>query len=181
MLLIPGVIASSRLAISGAYESIASSTLGSNASSIDFNSIPSTYASLQIRFRAIASTTSQDLSVGMNGSFSIANSAFHRVYGDGSTASAAGLSGQNFLPVLSGLTTANDDVYCGIIDIHDYASTTKTKTFRFVIGNDRNGSGTIQLSSGFFNTTSAITSVNFFNGFNWKTGTTFALYGIKGA
>jgi hypothetical protein len=72
-----------------------------------------------------------------------------------------------------------------IIDIHDYASTTRNKTFRFLTGNDRNGAGILALFSGLWMSTSAITSLTFVpnnigGAQTFISGTTFSLYGIKG-
>jgi hypothetical protein len=70
----------------------------------------------------------------------------------------------------------------GIIDIHDYASTTKLKTSRAIVAGDRNAaSGYIELYSSLFNSTSALSSITLTSGgSNYATTTQFALYGIKG-
>jgi hypothetical protein len=69
----------------------------------------------------------------------------------------------------------------GIIDIHDYASTTKNKTVRIWTGDDRNGSGRTALSSGLWMNTSAINRVDITTASgNWTTASTIALYGMKG-
>jgi hypothetical protein len=70
-----------------------------------------------------------------------------------------------------------------IIDIHDYASTTKNKTVRSFFGHDRNGAGSVYLYSGLWMNTGAITSLSLgqanFSG-TFDTGTVASLYGIKG-
>ena len=67
-----------------------------------------------------------------------------------------------------------------IIDIHDYASSTKNKVIRTVSGNDQNGAGNIYLTSGLWLSTAAVTSITLFTTANYL-NTTFALYGVKGA
>jgi hypothetical protein len=67
------------------------------------------------------------------------------------------------------------------IDILDYASTTKAKTVRALGGNDRNGYGRIQLSSGlWFATPQAITSIVLTtDGTAFAENSQFALFGVK--
>jgi hypothetical protein len=83
-----------------------------------------------------------------------------------------------FAPTVSGTNTTYANA--GIIDIHDYASTTKNKTTRMFGGIDKNGSGEVSLFSGLWRNTSAITSINIYmSSGNWTTDSTFSLYGIK--
>jgi hypothetical protein len=83
---------------------------------------------------------------------------------------------------LTGATATANAMGSGILDIHDYTSTTKNKTFRSITGRDNNGSGQITLYSGLWLSTSAITSISLnTSGSNFTTASTFALYGIKGA
>jgi hypothetical protein len=72
-----------------------------------------------------------------------------------------------------------------MIDIHDYASTTKNKTVRQFTGTDTNSSASgafrLGLGSGLWMSSSAITTVSILpGGTAHAAGTTFALYGIKG-
>ena len=178
-----GIIASSGGGVANSYESIATVTVGSGgASAIDFNSIPSTYQHLQIRYLIKSGSTNNDFSMGCNGSFSISNSSKHEIKGNGSSASANAQSGITYInwqdTTVSSLQSGQTAV--GVIDILDYKDTNKTKTIRHLMGSDQNGGGYVILASGMLNTTSAITSVNFFNGYNWVQYSQFALYGIKG-
>ena len=174
----------------GAFESIASATgTGSNAS-ITFSAIPITYQHLQIRFVAKNTTAASDASfaqMAINGSTTASNYAYHELYGNGTTVSASGAS--NTIPYYGTVVrnNATSIVGVGIIDIHNYASTTQNKTIRIFTGNDRNGSGDLLLWSGLYNSTSAITSLTFYANLTsstttyFTTATEFALYGIKGA
>jgi hypothetical protein len=68
-----------------------------------------------------------------------------------------------------------------IIDIQDYSSTSKNKTVRTFSGVDFNGSGSVNLYSSLWMSTSAISSLTLTsNTGEFSTNTTFALYGIKG-
>ena len=71
-----------------------------------------------------------------------------------------------------------------IIDIHDYSSTSKYKTVRGFGGLDANNSSVdleINLISGVWMNTAAISSITLSANDPFTTTTTFALYGIKGA
>jgi hypothetical protein len=69
----------------------------------------------------------------------------------------------------------------GVIDILDYANTSKYKTIRTLSGWDKNGGGNVGLSSGLWLSTSAISSIVIGSQTgNLVTNTQFALYGIKG-
>jgi hypothetical protein len=72
----------------------------------------------------------------------------------------------------------------GVVDILDYASTSKNKTIRTLSGADINGAGgDLRLSSGlWFATPAAITSITLYaNGgsSDFAQYSSFALYGIK--
>lgn len=169
-----------------AYDSIATVTVGSGGSSaIDFNSIPSTYTHLQVRFLIKSSSANNDFSVGANGSFLITNSSSHSLVGNGSAMSTNSWVSQGYIsPTNSGVGISalpSGSIGAGIIDILDYTSTSKTKTVRMLWGSDQNGAGFASLFSGSLNTTSSITSFNLFNGYNWAQYSSFALYGIKGS
>ena len=72
-----------------------------------------------------------------------------------------------------------------IIDILDYSNLNKNKTYRALAGFDNNSSsapGSVTLNSGFFGSTSAITSLTFTFQYGGiiKQYSQFALYGIRG-
>ena len=168
---------------SGAYASIATTTLSSAASTITFSSIPSTYTHLQIRGIARSNGAADNTVIQFNGD-TASNYATHYVIGDGATASAgAGTSRANFyVDILA--SNASGAMWSGdVIDILDYANTNKYKTVRTLAGQDLNGSGTVWLVSGLWQSTTAITSIVLkTNGAgNFATYSSFALYGIKGA
>lgn len=173
----------------GSFESIQTLTGAGNPTSVTFNSIPQTYKHLQIRSNVRNTNTGYSagipLYITVNGS---ANSDLHRLWGDGSTANAAGYDntgtgGNGYIDwgQAGGGTTAN--VYgSSVLDVIDYTSSSKNKTFRVNSGIDLNGSGRIYLDSFAWFTTSAITSITITDsvGSGFETGSTFALYGIKG-
>jgi len=173
----------------GSYESIATATGTGSSATITFSSIPSTYKHLQIRGITRTTTTTPepgntywDLTI--NGDTGT-NYATHRINGDGTSATALGLSAQTVARIYSLGSRGSDTNRVGavILDIIDYASTTKNKTIRAIGGIDTNGANSeISLTSGLWINTSAITSITITIGSgNFATNSTIALYGIKGA
>lgn len=176
----------------GSFESIASTTVGSGGSAtVTFNSIPSTYTHLQVRLIARGGRTDSEQQAG--GLYIQLNSNFltsqHQIRSNGSTvvniANSGGLSDGTLVLWVPAANASSSIFGAGIIDILDYASTSKTKVLRILSGNDiNNGSGVIAPSSALWNSTNAITSITF--GPTDGIGTipqysSFALYGIKGA
>lgn len=190
MLLIPGVIASSYPKASGAFESIASASGTGSSGTITFSSIPSTYQSLQIR-----AITRQSTGTTGYGTFYIrlstggftAEYANHYLQGNGTSPSVAGSSGDT---IIGNIKCADNGAAAGtmgvlLIDLHDYANTTRNKTLRMVNAfedNNVSGGAAIQLASALRVNTAAVNTITFvLNAGSWTTNTTFALYGIKGA
>ena len=182
-----GSFSSGVAAATASYESIASATGTGSSATITFSAIPATYTHLQVRYNArdAAALNAEVVVLRFNG-VTGTSYASHALQGNGSTAttvqtaSANGIN-RNF-QIASANATANI-MGVGIIDILDYASTTKTKTIKAIAGVDLNSATTdaqIRLSSGLFNSTNAITSISFVAPANFTTSTTFALYGIKG-
>jgi hypothetical protein len=168
----------------GDYESISTVTVGSGgSSSISFSSIPSTYRHLQIRYIGRRNNAFNTLSAGIrfNGD-SGTNYTRHELYGDGSSASgssATGLDASN-TSVVTGTSTANT-FGAGVIDILDYADTNKYKTFRQLTGADVNGAGFLNLASGLWLNTNAVTSISINSPESFTSSSVISLYGIKGA
>jgi hypothetical protein len=173
-------------AAAGSYESIATVTSSGGVATLSFTSIPSTYVALQIRGSNLQSENGTTGTYGFGLSFnsdSGANYTYHSLVGDGATASSAGsVAGTPYQPIAR--YTRNSETAKGavIFDIHNYASTTQNKTVRGFGGCDMNGAGYLYGGSSLlWLSTSAITSITFGGNGNWKTGSTFSLYGIKGA
>ena len=166
----------------GSYESIATAT-PSGTNTVSFTSIPSTYTSLQIRISLITNTGGGSLRGNFNNDTTSANYIGHYLVGNGSSVFAGSNSGVGWLAmgfIYNGMITTYPNVT--IIDIHDYASTTKNKTVRVFSGADANGSGASDLISGLWMSTSAINRIDLVTGSGqYQTGSTVSLYGIKGA
>jgi len=170
---------------------IATVSLTSSASSIDFNNIPQNYTHLQLRS---ISATVQGNNRGNSQYFAQFNGdtgqnyPWHQLKGNGSAASATGSAASGNVAI-----TGSDTLYAGgvagvynatIMDILDYSNTTKYKTVIILNGFDSNsattGNTSVGLNSGLWLNTNAITRITIpSTGFNLKQYSHFALYGIK--
>jgi len=172
----------------GAYESIASQTLGSDTATVTFSSIPSTYQHLQLRImgRHSGSNTSVLGAALRFNSDTSANYIEHILRGNGSSVLSTGNTGRTYSLIdtcIPGNNFTAGIFGVSIIDIHDYAATTKNKTLRSINGIDTNSTaGYLTLNSSLWLNTNAINTILIYpESNNWKAGSTFALYGIKGA
>jgi len=173
--------------VSTAYESIASTTVGSGGSAnVEFTSIPADYTHLQVRMivRTNEANTQQNFSLQIN-SDTGNNYSWHRIYGSGSAAAADATSSTSFIMLdrTAGNNATASIFGAVVLDILDYKNTNKYKTTRMLGGVDLNASGGYMMfSSGLWQSTSAITSLKIFPSTgNWVQYSQFALYGIKGA
>jgi hypothetical protein len=189
--IIAGTFSAGVSPVTNSYESIATVTVGSGGSSaIDFTSIPSTYKHLQIRGItnvSFASNTLGDIRLRVgNGSIDTgSNYARHFLRGEGSgTPAADGFASSAFIATSTTRLANTDTSTFGavVIDILDYASTSKNKTVRCLGGVDANGSGYMNLNSGLWiNSSNAITHLRLYsNDGNLNQYSQFALYGIRG-
>jgi hypothetical protein len=177
-----GIMASSMQGAVGDYQSISTTTLSTATASITFSGIPSTYKHLQVRGIVRPTSNNADMRLTLN-SDSGSNYARHRLIGNGSSVDATGTASTAYIGFFdaNGLQTGTASVFgVAIIDILDYANTSKYKTVRILSGNDNNGSGQVGLSSGLWQSTSATTTLTLvMSAGNLDTYSSFALYGIK--
>jgi len=171
----------------GNFESIATVTVGAgDAANVEFTSIPSTYTHLQVRaIGRSAESANSFATVNMQiNSDTGTNYSTHNLGGNGSStyvdaATSANVMWAAYVWPKNSTTASTYGVL--IMDILDYKDTNKYKTIRTLSGGDANGSGYINLTSGSWRSTSAITSLKFyFNTYNLVQYSHFALYGIKG-
>jgi hypothetical protein len=142
---------------------IASSTIGSGGvTSVTFSSIPSTFTHLQIKALARDSraNTATNLIIQFNGD-TAANYADHVLYGNATSAvSGADVSQTSTVAIrVTGNNAAANCFGAGVIDILDYANTSKYKTMRSISGFDDSSNGQSWLISGLWMSTNAVTSI----------------------
>ena len=166
----------------GDYESIATVLVGSGgASTLTFSNIPQTYKHLQLRTLARNSGDFISIRATFNSDSSSVYT-LHELYGSGTAAASAAQTNIAYYPCsLVGPNAATGVFGSGITDILDYQSTDKFKTMRTLTGYDGNGSGYVELTSGVWRNTSAITSITIVpNNGTLVQHSHFALYGIRG-
>jgi hypothetical protein len=158
------------------YESIATITTGTG--NFSFTSIPSTYKHLQLRINFLTTNVGSPLGIRFNNDTSSIY-AYHRLTGDGSSAGAGGQASDSYIGLFYDKGFVGTYPNVAIIDIIDYASTTKNKTLRSFAGNDNNSTGgEVYLESGLWASTAAINRIDsvFMSG---NSSVTYSLYGIN--
>lgn len=157
---------------------IATTTLGSSSSTIDFTSIPGTYTDLRLVLVTTATAgTANNVWMRFNSDTGTTYSNT-TLYGTGSAAGSSSLTTQSKLSlnIDGGLGTTPPQMYTA--DIFNYAGST-FKSCLFIANEDKNGSGYIETEVGMWRSTSAITSINLLLSANsFAVNTTATLYGI---
>lgn len=159
--------------------------LGSSVASVEFTNLGqySDYQHLQLRATnkvARSGSSAGTFSLKINGATTGYRN--HRLLGDGASVSSSDYS----LPYLFfGLTARADNSYVfgtQIVDILDPFDTSKNTTIRTLTGIVDSGEQNIALVSGLYNATTAVDSLEFFEGATSSSilaGSRFSLYGLK--
>ncbi len=178
------------------FDSIATTTLSSSASTVTFSSIPATYKHLQVRVLAQTDRGTyplDEMKVTFN-SDSGSNYSWHNMQTDPRQANssdvtaAAGATQTSIQQLALSSSVASNVFAAGVLDVLDYASANKNKTVRYFGGASANGyTSSYTTSLGFFsglwmNSGTAISSMTFSvtHGSMFTQHSSFALYGIKG-
>lgn len=161
------------------YEPIA--TISPTSSPFSFTSIPGTYTDLRVVLSVLTSVAGSGVNMQINNNASTFYSQT-LIKGDGTTA-ASNYSVNEDRWYLTGVSTPNSTSTTVplffIIDIFGYAESIQ-KTALLIQSGDKNGSGQVQRIAAKFNSTTAITQLNFYCT-NITTGSSATLYGIKAA
>lgn len=167
------------------YTLISSNVLTGSAASVTFSSIPSTYTDLVLR----CSTRVDGATAASNGGFYFNGTqgtsySFTALRGNGSGGSSSRLSSGAYIrPSVSAGTTATSNTFSSWeIYIPNYTGTTQKPTGGFGVGENDASAATMDAVAGLANITSAITSITFYDvgfGYNFVSGSSFYLYGIK--
>lgn len=166
------------------FDSLGSVLLSSAQSSVTFSNIPQTYTHLQIRsiVRDTGSSYGYNVSLRFN-SDSTSSYSRHNIQGNGTASSSSGSSSpETSIPIAmtTGGTNLSNNFAPFVLDILDYTNTNKNTTARCLLGYDDNGTGYVDLRSGAFLKTDAITTIIFLStGTAFAANSTFTLYGVK--
>ena len=160
------------------YTPIATQTLTTNAASVTFSSIPSTYTDLILVTNATAQTSTTDQLIRFN-SDSATNYSATILHGSGSSGASGRVNNQTgiFINYYGNMPTVF--VQNTITHIMNYSNAT---TYKTVLSRSNNASNNVDAIAALWRSTAAITSIVVFgNGQNYGVGSTFSLYGIKAA
>jgi len=168
----------------GAYDLLETTVLTSSASSVSFTGLDSytDYKHLQIRTvmqRASAFSGTVDLELVLNNDTGN-NYSRHALTGNGTSVNARENSNQDTIAFIQTITAEGIPESYGamVLDVLDFSSSNKNTTVRALTGAIQSDNE-VNLISGAYINTAAITSMRFevFDGFT--TGSRFSLYGIK--
>lgn len=168
--------------VAATYEPIATTTLGSAASSITFSSIASTWTDLRLVLVGTNVSSGYMWILRLN-SDSSSNYSNTRLYGTGASAgSGRSTSVTSAWIGDSNLNNSTTIPNLSTIDIFSYAGSTY-KTLLSTSSTDLNGSGNVIGFVNLWRSTSAITTITLLNdgASNFAAGTTATLYGLKSA
>jgi hypothetical protein len=157
---------------------IATTTLGSAASTITFSSISSAYTDLRlVLVNKMSGNGGNGIRVRYN-SDSATNYSYTEIAGYGSVISTRGTNETAALVNLLGAGSTTIPININM-DIFSYAGSTY-KTMLASTAGDLDGSGSVELGVTLWRSTSAITSIvlSSVDAFNFAIGTTATLYGI---
>lgn len=161
------------------YEAIASTTLGSAATTVTFSSIAATWTDIIAVINSGTSEGSNDCYIRFNND-SGNNYSGTYLYGNGSSAASARGSNMTGGRYFGGVADATH-----IFQIMSYSNTNVYKTFLLASQSTFGGASSVFRVAGLWQSTSAINRIDFVQtggGSNeFKTGTTFSLFGVKAA
>lgn len=154
------------------YDALATTTLGSNQTSVTFSSINQTYTDLVIVTVGKATTNGRPAYIQVNGDTGTTYS--DRSFGSSGSAVSAGANSSRSFVYIGALSSDNQGM--NVTHVLNYANTTTFKNI-FSRENDPSVDGT-WVSFGMWRSTAAINSVTILCT-TMATGTNITLYGIK--
>jgi len=162
------------MAAGSTYTPLATTTLGSAASSVSFTSISGSYTDIQIVFSGAITSGFDAIGLQFNGD---TGSNYSRVYmaGNGSAASSSLNSGQTSIQIgIMGTEQSNS-----IFNVMSYSNTT---TYKTALGRGNSSANATRAGVGLWRSTSAINRIDLIAGSStFISGSTFTLYGIAAA
>lgn len=167
------------MAAGSTYTPIASYTSSGSASTYTFSSISGLYTDLIVVINYDSATAgNQSLNMRFNGDTGT-NYSYTILRGSGSAAQSARGSADDRIYCGSSSTGTTNIASNAIIHIQNYSNTT---TYKTALIRDNNPDYYVFANVGLWRSTSAITSVTFYQtAYNFINGSTFTLYGIAAA
>jgi hypothetical protein len=158
------------------YEKIATTTLGSAASSVTFSSISQSYTDI-ILVGSFSNTVNTNLFYRFN-SDSGSNYSSTWLSGTGSSAISGRFSNRANIVVDPSAGGMGTSIATVLSNFMNYSNSTTYKTVLTRIGA---GDFEVGTNVGLWRSTNAITAIEFYGNQNFSSGSTFTLYGIKSA
>jgi hypothetical protein len=172
------------------FELIASTTLASPASTIDFTSIPSTFTDLCLQFSIRATNSSSaraedTVVLALNNDTTGSNYTARYLRGNGASAGSGVGSGYagSYAGEFNGSTSTANTFTSGMVYIPNYAGS-NNKSFSIDIAQEANATTAyMQLHANLWNNTAAVNRLTFsnYNSNTFATNSTAYLYGVKNA
>lgn len=164
------------------YEPIATQTLGSVTSFINFSSIPSTYTDLVVVMTGMITTNGNSIVFQFNGDTGT-NYSTTQLTGNGSSISSTRTTNRSFVAIGWNVGFSDTTESNAIANVMNYANTTTNKT---VLSRANNSNGTslpgTEVVAGLWRNTAAINSIKIWDTVSTlKAGFTATIYGIKAA
>jgi hypothetical protein len=170
-------------AAANSYELIATVNGTGSSGIIDITNIPADYKHIQLRYTARSTRNFGEDNINFQINNDTANNyAMHALRGNGSAVDSTALTARNDWTDFGSPDAANtaNAFAAGVLDILDYANTSKFKTGRLLYGVQSNGPLRVMLLSGLWRSTSAITSIKLtLSVGNFNAASRFSIYGIK--
>jgi hypothetical protein len=170
------------MAAGNTYTQIASTTLGSAASSVTFSSIAGTYTDLVLVISARGTTVATSTSVYFTTNITGSNYSSTWLVGTGAGATSSRYSGlgQGYLGYISAASNASDSRGTVIANFMNYSNTTTNKT---VLSRGNVAEAETAAYVSLIRGTSALSTITVGEGGgnNFVAGSTFNLYGIQSA
>ena len=157
------------------YVPLATTTLGSATSSINFSSIPQTYTDLRIVF---TTTSTANMYLSLNGDASSSYSTTN-LYGNGTSPSSVSNTSIGYAYTSAAQTNISYPSMV-IVDIFSYANSSVYKTILSSQATDKNGSGIVGSTVSLWRSTAAVNAIGFtaYIGGTYQPGTTVTIWGI---
>jgi hypothetical protein len=160
------------------YDSIATTTIATATTIIDFTSIPTTFTDLKIVIIG-TSVSICHWNLTLNGSTATDYNICY-LTANGTTASTSGVQKVSNFNLTRALQSSTTVPMMFEINIFNYRSA-QAKAISYIQTADRNGSGVLTAGAGLNIDSAAITSARITGTANFEVGTMATLYGIKNA
>ena len=163
------------------YTLIASNTLGSDTASVTFSSIAGTYTDLVLRMsiRQTGAATQGNVFIKVNNSSS-SDYGTTDLRGSGSAASSTRDTSNTYIAYTANYDTSTSNTFSSVeLYIPNYAGSTNKVFSLFAVQETNATAAYMSAEAAIRTSTAAITEINLTGNSDYKSGSSFFLYGIK--